>query len=72
MQQYLHLHARRVPRMNMHIIYTKRLQELDWVELFAGEQAVSKALTAAGLRGHAHDIGFDKSLDILGVSGFLP
>ncbi len=42
----------------------------DAHEFFAGEKAVSNALTLKGMRVSSHDLRYSKAMDILRASGF--
>lgn len=46
------------------------LQDLDFCNLFCGDDEPGKALRFLDLSGHSHDIVIDKSLNIMGNAGF--
>ena len=45
-------------------------QDLGFVEMFAGDGAVSLALWEAGLQGSSHDVRYNKLMDLLTPHGF--
>ena len=49
-------------------------EPIDFCELFAGNAAVSRALRAASLVGHAHDVLYNDrdAMNMLKAAGFLP
>lgn len=47
-----------------------RRKVIDFAEFFVGDQAVSRALRAAGFSGHSHDIVVGACMNILGSAGF--
>lgn len=44
--------------------------DIEFVEMFAGDGAVSMALWEAGLRGSSHDVRYNKLMDLLMPHGF--
>lgn len=44
--------------------------DIHFVEMFAGDGAVSMALWEAGLRGSSHDVRYNKLMDLLTPHGF--
>ena len=47
------------------------VQDMDVVELFAGEAAVSHGMRACGFRGWSMDLRISLDHDLLGPAGFL-
>lgn len=45
-------------------------QDVEFVELFAGDGQVSMALWECGLKGSSHDIRYNKLMDLLTPHGF--
>ena len=45
-------------------------QDLQFVELFAGDGAVTSAFRGLACRGHAHDLRHHAALDVCGLAGF--
>ena len=48
------------------------VQDLMFLECFAGNAEVSNALRELGMKGHTHDFSHHKSMDILSPAGFMP
>lgn len=44
---------------------------VEFVELFSGEGAISAHLRAAGLSGSSHDLSYAESYDLTKTTGFL-
>ena len=50
---------------------TLPVQDLQFLESFAGHAEVSASLRALGVRGHTHDISYHTAMDILSSAGFM-